>query len=167
MTTGFLNANRMPLRCHEDICVFYKKQPVYNPQKTLGNKSHSKGKIQRDDIGGHNYNKAPVLDKSEEHGNLKFPTSILKFQKDHPSKALHPTQKSLELCEYLIRTYTNPGDTVLDNCIGSGTTAVACVNTGRNFIGFEKDKGYYDIACKRVADLCPPVELVSESKEDL
>ena len=93
MTTGFLNANRMPLRCHEDICVFYKKLPTYNPQKFKGEgKSHSKGKKDREDISGTNYGKAGMIDKSEEHGDMKFPTSIITFEKVHPSLTIHPTQ---------------------------------------------------------------------------
>ena len=80
----------------------------------------------------------------------KLPTSILNF--NNPTHKQHPTQKPVPLLEYLIKTYTNENDTVLDNCMGSGTTAIACMNTGRNFIGFEMDKGYYDIACKRIDD---------------
>lgn len=156
LTSGFLNANKMPLRQHEDICVFYRKQPTYNPQKTVGkSKNHSKGKMLPVDDAGSNYGFAMRVDNAETLGNLKHPTSIQRFSKPHPSVSQHPTQKSLDHYESLIRTYTNPGDTVLDNCMGSGTTAVACVNTGRNYIGFELDKGYYDIINERLASLCP------------
>jgi len=150
MTTGFLNANKMPLRCHEDIVVFYNKPPVYNPQKTVGNKSHSKGHSQREDVGGTNYNKASTVDNVEEHGNMKFPTSILRFQKVHPSKVRHPTEKPILLGEYLINTYTNPGDLVLDNCCGSGSFLAAAKNTGRNFIGIDTAEDYCVIARERV-----------------
>lgn len=82
----------------------------------------------------------------------KFPTSVLSFAKSHPSVALHRTEKPVELLEYLIKTYTNEGDTVLDNCMGSGSTGVACINTNRNFIGMELDKQYFDIACCRISE---------------
>lgn len=151
MTTGFLNANRMPLRCHEDICVFYKKLSTYNPQKFKGEgKSHSKGKKNKDDISGTNYGKAEMVDKSEEHGNMKFPTSIITFEKVHPSLTIHPTQKPVVLFEYLINTYTNESETVLDNCMGSFTTAIACINTNRNYIGFENDEKYFALGQERV-----------------
>jgi len=154
MTTGFLNANRMPLRKHEDVLVFYKKQPTYNPQKFKGEKkSHSKGDKIRDDISGSNYSKANMIDKSNEHGDMKFPTSIITLKKMHPSLTIHPTQKSVELFEYLIKTYSNENDIVLDNCIGSGTTAIACINTNRNYIGIEKEEKYFNIANERINKL--------------
>lgn len=148
LTTGFLNANKMPLRRTEEICVFYKKAPTYNPQKFEGSKSHSKGskKDHIDNI----YGAYELVDNAEAHGTLKFPTSIVRFQKPHPSKAVHPTQKPVTLCEWLIRTYTNPGETVLDNCMGSGSTGVACVNTGRRFIGMELDEKYFKTAESRI-----------------
>ena len=151
MTTGFLNANRMPLRCHEDICVFYKKLSTYNPQKFKGEgKSHSKSKKDREDISGTNYGKAGMIDKSEEHGDMKFPTSIITFEKVHPSLTIHPTQKPVELFEWLINTYSNECETVLDNCMGSFTTAISCINTNRNYIGFENDDKYYELGQERV-----------------
>lgn len=149
LSAGFLNANRMPLRQHEELCVFYKKPPTYNPQKSLGEKSHSKGS--KKNCENHNYGEYGFVDNSEVHGNLKFPTSILKFQKPHPSKSVHPTEKPVELLEYLIKTYTNRGETVLDNCMGSGSTGVACANTGRDFIGMELDEHYYTVAKERIA----------------
>lgn len=151
LTSGFLNANRMPLRQHEEVCVFYKKPPTYYPQKSEGAKSHSKGYGR--DYANHNYGHFNFVDNAEAHGNLKFPTSILRYQKPHPSKALHPTEKPVSLCEYLIKTYSNPNDLILDNCMGSGTTGVACVNTGRNFIGMELDPTYYEIATQRIAEV--------------
>ena len=148
LSTGFLNANRRPLRSHEEVCVFYQKQPIYNPQKTVGAKSHSMGKPK--ECANNNYKKHGFLDNSDIHGNMKFPTSILRYQKPHASKAVHPTEKPVALCEWLIKTYTNPGETVLDNCMGSGSTGVACVNTGRQFIGMELDEGYFQIAKERI-----------------
>ena len=148
LTSGFLNANRMPLRSHEDIMVFYKKLPTYNPQKTLGNKNHSKGTPKKNQ--NNNYGEFDFVDNAESLGDLKHPKSILTFEKPHPSKSIHPTQKPIALMEWLIKTYTNEGDIVLDNCMGSGTTAIACVNTNRKFIGFELDKDYFDIANERI-----------------
>jgi len=151
LTSGFLNANRMPLRQHEEICVFYKKQTVYNPQKVKGNPNHSKGKPK--DCDNNNYGSYEFVDNKELQGDMKHPTSILTFSKPHPSVMKHPTEKSLECLEWLIKTYTNEGETVLDNCIGSGTTAVGCLNTNRSYIGFELDENYYNIAQKRINDL--------------
>lgn len=148
LTSGFLNANRMPLRSHEEICIFYQKQPTYNPQKTVGEKNHSKGKPKEN--ANENYGEYGFVDNSDQLGNLKHPKSILTFPKPHPSVAVHPTQKSLELCEWLIKTYTNPGDVVLDNCMGSGTTCLAAKNTGRHYIGFELDPAYFEIAKDRL-----------------
>jgi len=150
LTSGFLNANRMPLRVHEDILVFYKKLPNYNPQKVLGKKNHSKGSMSTDI--NNNYGKYGKVDNLEKLGNMKHPKSIISFQKPHPSKALHPTEKPVALFEYLIKTYTNEGDLVLDNCVGSGTTNVACKNTGRQCIGMELSEKYCQIARKRLKD---------------
>lgn len=147
LTSGFLNANRMPLRRHEYICVFYRSLPTYNPQMKKGVKSHSKGT--KKDLRNNNYGAFQFIDNSEVHGDLKFPTSIIQFQKPHPSKSIHPTEKPIELFEYLIKTYTNAGEIVLDNCIGSGTTAVAAIRTGRQFIGFEISEEYCNIANQR------------------
>lgn len=148
LTSGFLNANRQPLRQHEEICVFYKKQPTYNPQKTIGAKNHSKGKPKT--CANHNYGDFSFVDNADIHGNMKYPTSILQFAKTHPSKALHPTEKPVLLLECLVKTYTIEGDWVLDNCMGSGSAGVACVNTGRNFIGMENKKVHFDTAEKRI-----------------
>ena len=150
LVSGFLNANKMPLRSHEDICIFYKKQPTYNPQKTKGKKSHSKGKMKSDK--NNNYNEYGKVDNTDILGELKHPVSIVSFQKPHPSKAYHPTEKSVELLEYLIKTYTLENETVLDNCMGSGSTGVACINTNRNFIGIEKEENYFNIAQKRIQE---------------
>ena len=150
-STGFLNANVMPLREHEDILVFYKSPPTYNPQKTRGNKNHSKRIVDRKQTT--NYGKYAEVDNSEILGEWKYPTSIISIPKVHPSKCLHPNEKPVPLMESLIRTYTNEGDMVLDNCMGSGTTAVACIATRRNFIGFELDPEYHRIATERIANV--------------
>ena len=149
MTSGFLNANRMPMRQHEQIAIFYKKLPTYNPQKVKGSKNHSKGKVKEIDV-NNNYGNHNFVDNSELLGDMKNPTSIVTFSKPHPSICVHPTQKSVELMEWLIKTYTNENDLVLDNCMGSGTCGIACVNTSRNFIGIELDEKYFEIAKERV-----------------
>lgn len=151
LPSGFLNANRMPLRSHEEICIFYKKQPTYNPQKVKGKPNHSKGKPK--EYENNNYGDFDFVDNSKELGDMKHPVSILRFSKPHPSVSVHPTQKPVELCEWLIKTYTNEGDLVLDNCMGSGSTGVACANTNRNFIGMELDEGYFGIAKERIENL--------------
>lgn len=149
LVSGFLNAKKMPLRRHEEICVFYQKPPTYNPQKVAGAKNHSVGKLDKVRT-NHNYGENH-LTESDQSG-MKYPTSILEFQKPHPSIAVHPTQKPVELAEWLIKTYTNPGDIVLDNCMGSGTTGVAAINTGRSFVGFELNQDYYNLASKRIKE---------------
>jgi DNA modification methylase len=140
---GFLNAKKMPLRSHEDILVFYKKPPVYNPQKTSGHER----KVAKRNTFSENYGKqtGSSYDSTE-----RYPTSVLTFAKDPAGLKAHPTQKPVPLFEYLIKTYTHPGDVVLDNCMGSGTTAVACINTGRYYIGFEKDEQYWKISQERI-----------------
>lgn len=155
LSTGFLNANRMPLRQTEEICVFYQKLPVYNPQMKAGKANHIVGKsvgmVRKEaSSSNHNYGEHVVIDNRKKLGNMKYPTSLLHFAKPHPSKSNHPTEKPVELLEWLIKTYSNPGDVVLDNCIGSGSTAVACVNTGRHYIGFETEKAYCEIAQRRI-----------------
>lgn len=147
LPSGFLNANKQPLRTHEDICVFYYKQCTYNPQKIKGDACHSRGNGVGNVGSGTNYGTYNMV---ETIGDDKFPGSILRYQKPHASVALHPTQKPVELLEYLIKTYTNEGDTVLDNCMGSGSTGVAAVNTNRNFIGIELDDEYFKSASDRI-----------------
>lgn len=140
--TGFLNANRMPLKIHENIMIFYDKLGTYNPQFRTGS-YHTRGSSSTLSA---NYGKYQRVCK--EPSNAYYPIDIVTFDKSQLRE--HPTQKPVDLCEYLIMTYTNKGETVLDNTMGSGSTGVACVNTGRDFIGIELDKGYYDIACKRI-----------------
>lgn len=151
LTSGFLNANRMPLRQHEQVAIFYKKPPTYNPQFSLGNPLHSKGTAYKTKKGkNNNYSEYKQIGDERKGFISKYPTSILLIQKPHPSNSIHPTQKPVELCEYLIKTYTNEGETVLDNCIGSGTTGVACKNLNRNFIGIEKEETYFNMAKERI-----------------
>jgi len=139
--SGFLNANRMPLKAHENILVFYKKLPTYNPQKTDGKpyQATRRGVCT-------NYNEIQNIPTVNEDGK-RYPRDVIKFSKE---TGFHPTQKPVDLCEYLINTYTNPGDLVLDNCMGSGTTGVACKNLNRNFIGIELNEEYFEIARERI-----------------
>lgn len=142
MAVGFLNANKMPLRAHENILIFYKKLPVYNPQKTKGDpyivKRGSPSQV---------YGKqAPCV--SINNGD-RHPHDVLVF-KNSNYKSLHPTQKPVDLIDWLVKTYTNQGDTVLDCFMGSGSTGVACVRNNRNFIGMELEEKYFDIAKNRI-----------------
>lgn len=147
LVSGFLNANRMPLRCHEQIAVFYKKMPTYNPQMRQGTPLHSKGaKYKNKPIKNQNYGYFDVTNDIRAGKTEKYPTSILTFSKPHPSVAKHPTEKSTDLLEYLIKTYSKEGDTVLDNCMGCGNTGIACIKTGRKFIGIEINQKYFKIA---------------------
>ena len=143
---GFLNAKRMPLQAHEDICVFYRKLPTYNPQMVEG-KPYVKKAVSDGD--GKNYGKFTRAGSVAVNEGVRYPRSVLRFPNDNHG-SVHPTQKPVALMEYLIRTYTNAGDVVLDNCMGSGTTGVACANTARKFIGMEQDPAYFDVACERV-----------------
>ncbi len=147
--TGVLNAKKQPLRNHEDVLVFYGSQPTYNPQ---GLQAFGK----RRDIGakrnGGTSENYGAISQTEDGNYLQentgYPRSVLQIPSE--GSTIHPTQKPVALMEYLIRTYTNEGDTVLDNCMGSGTTGVACINTGRRFIGMEMDHGYFQIAKDRI-----------------
>lgn len=148
--TGHLNAKKMPMKAHENILVFYKKLPIYNPQITKGhtpihsytkyvstqNNTEIYGKMSREISGGGE--------------TTRYPRSVLTFSSDKQKCYLHPTQKPLALCEYMIKTYTNEGNLVLDNCMGSGTTGLACKNLHRRFIGIEKEKKYFEIAKERI-----------------
>ena len=140
--TGFLNAKKMPLKKHENILVFYKHLPTYNPQMREGFKPYYNV---RSNPYSSNYGDYKAIPSSSD--GTRYPIDIIKFNRD---KGLHPTQKPVALLEYLINTYTNEGDTVLDNCMGSGSTGVACKNTNREFIGMELDEHYYKIACERL-----------------
>lgn len=146
--TGFLNARRMPMKAYEEIVIFYKHLPTYNPQKTTGHERKvSTAEHNRNSKKSTNYNayEKPTYDSTE-----RFPRDIVKFKWDKQKSALHPTQKPVEALEYFIKTYTNENDTVLDATMGSGSTGVACINTNRNFIGIEINKEYFDMASKRI-----------------
>ena len=147
MATGALNANKMPLRAHESILVFYSSLPAYNPQKRDGKPYR---KILKAEMVGKCYGGTGLADEFEQvnHGE-RHPRSVFKISNPN-HKGLHPTQKPVALMEYLIKTYTNEGETVLDFTMGSGTTGVACVNINRNFIGIELDENYFNIAQQRI-----------------
>lgn len=142
--TGHLNAKKMPLKIHENILVFYKKLPMYNPQWEYG-----KPYIATYSTHSSNYGKQKDYITTISDGR-RYPKDIIKIKRKSTDKHLHPTQKPVALLEYLIKTYTNEGETVLDNCMGSGSTGVACVNTNRNFIGIELDEKYFKIAEERI-----------------
>jgi site-specific DNA-methyltransferase (adenine-specific) len=141
--TNFLNTNKYPLRAHENVLVFASGLPTYNPQKTQGKPYKA---IQHSCSS--NYSKTERTATANTNG-LRYPRTIIQFNTERTG--LHPTQKPVALFEYLIRTYTNPGELVLDNCIGSGTTAIACLNCDRDYIGFESDEKYFKVAQDRVA----------------
>lgn len=151
IATGHLNAKRMPMKDHENILVFYKKPPTYNPQMVEGTPYKNI--------------RLPINDNGSNYGDIErtntvnsgtwYPKTVLSFDREI---GLHPTQKPVELFEYLIKTYTNEGDTVLDNCLGSGTTLVACQNTNRNGIGYEKEPKYEAIIKKRIAEHIPSLD---------
>lgn len=143
--TGHLNAKKQPMKAHENVLVFYGKQATYNPQKTEGKPYKGSGGGSKND----NYGDFEAVREGSQDGS-RYPRSVIQFA--HESKPVHPTQKPVALMEYLIRTYTNEGDTVLDNTMGSGTTGLAAVNTGRQFIGIERDDKYFAIAQKRIED---------------
>lgn len=151
LTTGFLNAKRMPLRQHEQIAIFYKKLPIYNPQMKTGKPLHSKGTSYKEKaLKNNNYGKFNPADDNRANSTDKYPTSILSFPKPHPAIAKHRTEKSIDLLEWLIKTYTNKGETILDNCMGSGTTGIAAIRNGRDFIGIEIDKDCFELARDRI-----------------
>lgn len=154
-SSGFLNANRMPLRSHEDICVFYRELPTYNVQlEELNGReaSHPQG------MGKHKktnrcYGAVERWKTAHVAGveGKKFPNSILRFPRPHCT-GNHPTEKSVNLCRWLIRSYSNPGDTVLDPTMGSGTTGVAAVLEDRSFVGIEREEKYFAVASRRIEE---------------
>ena len=150
--SGFLNAKRMPLKDVEEILVFYKKCPVYNPQFWEGIPLHGMGtKYKEGNLGNNNYGKfASHTNPSanREGDTKKYPRQVLEFKRPHPP--IFPTQKPVDLCEYLIKTYTNEGDLVLDNCMGSGSTGIACKNLNRRFIGIELNSETFNLAKDRI-----------------
>ena len=155
LTSGFLNANHMPLRVHEHILIFYKTKGTYNPQKIKGKENHSRGENKITN----NQNYGVHIVKGVDNGFMKHPTSILTIPKTHPSKAKHPTEKPVELAEWVIKSYTNEGDIVLDNCIGTGWTAIASKINSRNFIGFDINKEYVSMANARIKEVLAQTKL--------
>lgn len=145
---GFLNAKKQPLRCVEDIVVFYGKQATYNPIMTVRGKPKNKGSYGKP-RGSDNY--GSFNDDRPVFNNVYYPTNIIEISNARNKGKQHPTQKPVALMEYLIKTYTNEGETVLDFTMGSGTTGVAAVNTGRKFIGIELDADYFQVAQERIS----------------
>lgn len=159
--TDPMNAKHRPMRSHECISIFYKKKGVYNPQMVP---------LDKPDV--RKNNKTTTSSLWNDNGGIttskvyteRYPLSIVSFPNSNQKEKVHPTQKPLALFEWLIKTYTNEGDLVLDNCIGSGTTAVACVNTNRNYIGIELDEEYYNIAKNRINK---HIDKLSNDKKEL
>ena len=152
--TNVFQVKRRPGKNIETVSVFYDKQPTYNPQKEKHN-----GKLIITKIGENarfpvtQSGSSSKVKPTEYHDDgTRYPRQVIRINRDPRGKALHPTQKPVELCEYLIRTYSQEGDTVLDNCMGSGSTGVACIRTGRNFVGIEKEEKYFEIAKKRIEE---------------
>lgn len=153
--TGFFNAKKMPLKAHENVLVFYKSLPTYNPQKTTGHvRKVSKAKVVHSECYGKQIG-VKHYDSTE-----RYPRSVLKFSSDKQYNNLHPTQKPLALCEYLIKTYTNKGDLVVAFCMGSGPVGVAAKKLKRDFIGIEKEDKYYAIAEDRITNSDYQMELI-------
>ena len=145
--TGFLNAKRMPLRCHEDILVFYREPPTYHPVMSKGERKVATAAHKRNSKSGSSYGKYNAVSYDSDE---RYPRSVLHFSTDKQKSALHPTQKPVALLEYLIRMYTDVDELVLDNCMGSGSTGVACLNSRRRFDGIEIDPDMFAIAEYRI-----------------
>lgn len=143
--TGFLNAKKQPLRAHESLLVFYRQQPTYNPQMTSG---HARKTTSRKTVNSECYGKALSLTKYD--STERYPRSVQFFSSDKQRGSYHATQKPVALGEWLIRTFTNTGDVVLDFCMGGGSFGVSCVNTDRGYIGIEKDHGIFRVAEDRI-----------------
>lgn len=152
--TNIFQVKRRPGKVIENICVFYENQCTYNPQMIPYKGPKRTNKIDKGKLGSlvDSKNHKP---KEYQDTGWRYPNQIVQFKRDILTSNLHPTQKPIALMEYLIKTYTNEGDTILDFTMGSGTTGVACVNLNRNFIGIEKEKKYFDIACERIKDALP------------
>lgn len=153
--TGHQRANKAPLKCHENVLVFYSKEPVYHPMMTEGKPYKNKRESRSDIDNSAVYGEQSMSRTDTINEGIRYPRSVQVFRNANyerfgKGKTLHPTQKPIELLEYLIKTYTNEGDVVLDPTMGSGTTAVACRNLNRRCIGIELNKEYFDIAVKRV-----------------
>lgn len=148
-TANFMHLKRQPGKRHESVLVFYKKQPVYNPQMRSGEPYVDKRESRKQSKG--TYGNININNTTVTNTGTRYPKSVISFSNGKSGK-MHPTQKPVALFEYLIKTYTNDGETVLDNCMGSGTTAIACLNTNRNYIGFELDETYFNIANERISN---------------
>ena len=173
--TGFLNAKKMPMKAHENILVFYKKLPTYNPQMTQGHprkvsskksrsesaKRHSEKSLKGESNYGVFANDIEGYDSTE-----RYPLSVQVFAKDQQKENYHPTQKPVALLEWLLKTYSNEGDLVMDNCMGSGSTGVACVNLNRNFIGMELTEQYFEVAKERIEKVVKAKDEQKTEKED-
>ena len=147
--TGFLNANKMPIKAHESVLIFYRSLPTYHPQVTTGHPPiHSYKRLDHSTCYGNQSKEISGGGSTE-----RYPRDVLLFRWDTRKSQLHPTQKPVKANEYFILTYTNPGETVLDCCMGSGSTGVAALNTGRCFIGIENDDNYFNIAESRISML--------------
>ena len=163
---GFLNAKKMLLKQTEDICVFYRRPPTYNPQMREAKKDRIRtAKNKGGDWDSDNYGRLKDHRYSTDYDpNKRYPTNLLKFPSNsrecNPRNRMHPTQKPVGLIEYLIKTYSNEGDTVMDNTMGSGSTGIACLNTGRLFIGIESDETYFEKAKNRIAQR--NIELINQ-----
>lgn len=173
--TGFLNANKMPMKAHENILVFYKKLPTYNPQMTKGHPRKVSSKFSRKKSVERHQGKSEVLASNyNSYGESqvgydsteRYPLSVQVFAKDQQKENYHPTQKPVALLEWLIKTYTNEGNLVLDICMGSGSTGVACVNLNRNFIGMELTEQYFSIAKERIEKVVQAKDEQKTEKED-
>lgn len=148
--TGHLNAKKMPMKAHENILIFYGRAPTYNPQMTHGHERKiSSAASKRNCKTGDCYGAYGATDYDSTD---RYPRSVLKGPTDKQTCALHPTQKPVWLCETIVATYTNPGETVLDCCMGSGSIGVACLKQGRNYIGFDSDEHWFRIAKQRLAE---------------
>ena len=151
-TSSGVMAKKQPMKCHENIVIFYKKQPTYNPQMYKGTQWSR---------GGKNRNTPQIYGDIKSIGkpkndttDMKYPKSIITFSNANRNNRIHPTEKQIDLMEYLVKTYTNEGDMVLDNTMGSGTTNLACIKLNRKSIGIEKEKQYYDVAVRRAYEYC-------------
>lgn len=147
IATNFMFVKKQPAKKHENICVFYKKQPTYNPQMETGKPYTDKPRKRTEGY----YNGRETTKKEIKNEGFRYPSTVQKHSNGNNGN-VHPTQKPLGLFEYLIKTYSNEGDIILDNCLGSGTTAIAAMNTNRNWIGIEMEQEYVEIANKRIED---------------
>jgi site-specific DNA-methyltransferase (adenine-specific) len=155
--TGFLNANRMPLRSHEHILVFYGSLPTYNPQMNKGKQNHiANGRMSKTNANNNYGEFGSTIQIATEY---KHPKSIIYFEQQDPNKILHPTEKPIDLIRWIIKTYSNEKDVIFDGYLGSGTTAAACIKEKRRFAGSELNKNYFDISLKRCCELIVQPEL--------